>query len=297
MARAERPWLPGLREWPSGRWARHRPWAIPLLAAILSFLGLVALDLYGARLPKHSPMLLLAASVFLLVGLMFLVLLIVTPLKARAVWRAYQRSRGRYNKSEMAAAARMIEADVRWQEAVALARSLAAGHAPGIAKVWGVILRDSERIMADVPAEYSRYYRTDGTYTHVSGFYYGGASFMALGYGLMALGNASRRRAAIAAARAQWREFQRVQVLVTTDRLLCQMADGQWLSFYYRAATAVYPEPANWSLVMDFANAAPLRLGGTGSPLAAVAAVWAVHGPEGVKAHPGLARLWEHAQG
>lgn len=293
MAREELRGLPGLREWPSGRWARHRPWVIPALGAIVSFLGLVALNDHGSTLPKHSQALVWTALAFLVVALFFVACIVVTSIKARAVRRAYQRSRGRYNKSEMAAAARVKEADKCWIGAVALAHSLAAGHVPDIEKVWGVVLRDGERIMADAPAEYSRYYRTDDTYTHVSGFYYGPMGFMALGYGLTALGNASRRRAARAAAQTQWREFQGVRVLVTSDRLLCLMADGRWLSFYYSRATAVYPEAENWSLVMDFPDTVPIRLGGFGSPLAAVAAVWAVHGRQGVKTHPGLARLWE----
>jgi hypothetical protein len=39
----------------------------------------------------------------------------------------------------------------------------------------------------------ARYYGTDATYSHFSGFY-SQDSFMVLAYGLMALGNASRRR-------------------------------------------------------------------------------------------------------
>lgn len=178
-----------------------------------------------------------------------------------------------------------------WHIARSLAHDLMEGELQDTGKVWGVVLEDGERFLSDVQCDYSRYYGTDATYTHVSGLYIGSMPFMALGYGLTALGNASRRAAAEAAARTQWRERQRARVLVTDRRLLCQLANGRWLSFYYRGAAAIYPEPAVWSLVMDFPDTVPVRLGGFGSPIASVAAVWATYGKDGLREHPGLQPL------
>jgi hypothetical protein len=279
--------------WPEGRWARHRPWLLPLGGATAAYLGARALDLAaGPGTYPHSTRYYTAGAAALAVLLFGLVCMVMLPVNIRRVRRAYQRSRGRYTKAEMAFIARKAEADGYWQAARSLARELASGRVSDVEKVWGVVFNDGERIMADVQAGYARYYGTQAAYTHVSGIYFGDPTFTALAYGFTALGNASRRTAAQQAARTQWREFQRVRVLVTDQRLLCQLADGRWLSFYYQAATAIYPEPENWSLVIDFPETAPLRLDGLGIPLAAVATVWAVDGPDGVRTHPALANLW-----
>jgi hypothetical protein len=79
--------------------------------------------------------------------------------------------------------------------------------------------------------------------------------------------------------------------------LICELAHGRWLSFYYGAATAIHPEPANWSLVLDFRDAVPLRLTGLGAPIAAVAAVWAIHGVDGLEHDPRLEPLRVHNAG
>lgn len=113
---------------------------------------------------------------------------------------------------------------------------------------------------------------------------------MALGYGLTALGNSSRRNAAQLAAAQCWREIQTARALITDRRLICQIG-GRWLSFYFSAVTAYYPEPANWSLVLDFDATSPLRVGGANAPLAAVVAVWAIQGRAAVRQHPALASL------
>lgn len=200
-------------------------------------------------------------------------------------------SRGRPGKDELALAAQKEIADRHWQIARSLAHDLLEGELQDTGKVWGVVLEDGERFVSDVQADYARYYGGNATYTHVSGVYLGSVPFMALGYGLTAMSNAARRSAAQNAARTQWREQQRVRVIITDRRLLCLVAGGRWLSFWYKGAAAIYPEPANWSLVMDFPDTVPLRLGGLGSPIAAVAAVWAIYGEEGLRDHPGLAPL------
>ncbi|HSZ41727.1 MAG TPA: hypothetical protein VK817_17355 [Trebonia sp.] len=182
-------------------------------------------------------------------------------------------------------------AETHWQIARSLAHDLMEGELADTGQVWGVVLEPGERFLSDVRCDYSRYFGSNAAYTHVSGLYIGSAPFVALGMGLTAVGNAARRSAAEAAARTQWRDYQQVRVIVTDRRSMCQLVDGRWLSFYYRCASAVYPEPGIWSLVMDFPDTSPVRLGGFGSPIACVAAIWAIYGAEGLRDHPGLQPL------
>ena len=81
-------------------------------------------------------------------------------------------------------------------------------------------------------AEYARWEGGDGTYTHVTGLFWGSLPFMTVGYGLTALGNSVRRRAASAQAAVCWRERQGTRVLITDQRLLC-LVQGRWLTFDY----------------------------------------------------------------
>jgi hypothetical protein len=197
----------------------------------------------------------------------------------------------RRGKQDEALAAQQEIADRHWQVARTLAHDLMEGEFRGTGKVWGVVLEDGEQFISDVQADYARYHGTDVGYTHLNGLFLGSVPFTALGYGFTAIGNASRRATAEAVARTRWREYQPVRLIITDRRLLCQVVGGRWLSFHYRGAAAIYPEPAVWSLVIDFPDSAPIRVGGMGSPIASVAAVWAVYGPDGLRDHPGLAPL------
>lgn len=200
-------------------------------------------------------------------------------------------SPGVWDNADPVIAAQQEIAERHWQAARSLAHDLVEGELADTGQVWGVVLEPGERFLSDVQADYARYYSTGVSYTHRSGFFFGPVPFVLLAAGINAASNAAARSAAQRAAQTQWREFQQVRVIVTDRRLLCQRADGQWLSFYYSAATALYPEPAVWSLVMDFPETSPLRLGGWGAPVAAVAAVWSVYGADGLRDHPGLAPL------
>lgn len=190
-----------------------------------------------------------------------------------------------------AVAAQQEIAARHWQAARALAHDLMEGELAGTGQVWGVVLEPGERFISDVQCDYARYYGTQVEYRHSNGFFFGPLPFVVLALGANAIGNASRRSAAQRAAMTQWREFQQVRVIVTDRRLLCQRADGVWLSFYYRGAHALYPEAGNWSLVLDYPETSPVRFGGWGAPIAAVAAVWALYGKDGLRDHPGLAPL------
>lgn len=58
-------------------------------------------------------------------------------------------------------------------------------------------------------------------------------------------------------------------------------------------ASAVYPEPDTWSLVLDFPHTFPVQLTGYESLSVAAAVVWAVYGKNGLGEHPGMAPLMQ----
>lgn len=230
---------------------------------------------------------------FAILGCMILavVFAVLAVMRGWTAWRAHERSRGRLLKSEKAEVSQRAEADDCWKAARYLAGELANDRIPHNLQVWGVVIHPSENVLADLPADYARFYGMNVSYAHSSAVFLGRASFMALGYGLNAMGNSSRRKAAERHAQTQWREIQRVRVIVTDQRLICHREDGRWLSFYYGSATAIYPEPENWNLVIDFHETEPLMIRGPAAPTACAAAIWATHGADGVMGHPGLARL------
>lgn len=213
---------------------------------------------------------------------------------AWALWREYRRSHGHFTKREQTVRlyheGRQAAYSGGWQQARQAAACIESGQPFTPLTVWGIVLHEGETAYFDVPADYARYYGGDGSYQHVSGFFYGSAGFVGAGLAVTALGNAARRNRARAEAMTRWREHQPVRVIVTDQRLICQ-ADGQWLSFYYNAVSAIYPEPASFSLVMEFPRTSPMLLSGPSAALLSVYAVSRLHGAQAVTAHPALAVL------
>ena len=97
-----------------------------------------------------------------------------------------------------------------------------------------------------------------------------------------------RGRETAAPATPHWPEWQTTTVYVTSQRLAVH-ASGRWLSFEYRAITAVYPrEVASATLVCQFDSTEPLLLSGDEAAIAAVLAVTQTHGLEALRDHPAL---------
>jgi hypothetical protein len=219
---------------------------------------------------------------------------IVLSIGGRRKWRAHQRAHGHYTRAERAAMDLLQRQEAAtasaWAEAAALASDIAGQRMPAPLQVWGLVLREGEVAYLDTRAFYSRWYGGDGSYTHVGGLFFGSASFVATGYALTALGNKARRDAARAAAIQRWREHQEVAVLVTSQRIACNVG-GHWLSFWLGSASGFYPEPANWSVTLAFPDAVPLRLSGLAAPRIAVLAAWILYGERGLAEHPALAAL------
>lgn len=275
---------------------RHQSWLVPLVLAIGAFVTMVWVS---ATVPTSANHKLDGQtggrSVVVLIALMATMASSVYAVRnGSRAYRAHRRAHGRYTRRELAALERAAQVEAAatadWQAARGLLNQLAANGPPPALTVWGLVLDHDEQAHLEVTAAYSRYYGGDGSYVHVNGFFFGSAPFVVAGYALTALGNSSRRAAARNEAALRWREHQTAHVLLTNRRLVCNVA-GRWLSFYYSAVTAVYPEPLNWSVVLDFADTQPLRLTGPGGLTSAIYAVWALHGSRGLREHPQLEAL------
>jgi len=261
---------------------RRRGWQVFFLAVeVLAVTVAVVLRITGRAYP---------ASVIL--GFVLISLFYVVP--ALLIVRgsdAWDRRRAR-SRAEAARRDPEVQASVRrgWNGAQDLMNHLAAGRPLAPMTVWGVVLRPNEQAYLSFPANYARYYSTDASYVHVDGLFLGGPLFVAAGLAMTAAGNRSRRDAALAAAALRWREQQAAQVLLTSERILCN-ANGRWMSFYFSGVTAFYPEPLNWSVVFEFGDTQPLRLAGESGPAIAAFSAWLLHGSRGVQEHPGLQPL------
>jgi hypothetical protein len=219
---------------------------------------------------------------------------VMTLVLGQRAWRDHRRAHGHLTKAEQAELARRTSTlqahRTGWMLARQLTRQLIAGEPLQLLTVWGLVFHDGEQVHIDTWARYARYYRGDGSYQHISGMFFGHPAFVISGLAFTALNNASRRRQAAAEARTRWREHQPARVIATTERLICQV-NGQWLSFYFNAVTAFYPEPHNYSVVFEFPDTSPLQLVGPGAPLLAVYSAWRLHGPAAISEHPALATL------
>lgn len=218
----------------------------------------------------------------------------MTPVLGWLAWRDHRRANGHLSKAEQAARARAasihaIHAD-GWERGRQWAIRLSAGQPPPPLSVWGLVLHHGEQAHIDAQIHYARYYGGDGSYHHVSGMFFGNPAFVIAGLAATAIGNSARRSRAQAAAMHCWREHQPARVIATDQRLICQV-NGTWLSFYFGAMTAFYPEPSNYSVVFDFSETSPLRLSGPDAPLLAVYATWRLHGADAITGHPALAPL------
>ena len=177
-----------------------------------------------------------------------------------------------------------------WSHAEHLLGDLLRRQTPATIRVWDLIPNQGEVFFSDASATYARYYGRDVSYSRSSTFAFGHPAFVLAALGASAIGNASRRSRAESIAREQWREHQSVRLVVSNQRLICQVG-GQWLSFYYSAITAMYPEVEQWTLICQFDSAPPIMLHGEYIPAASVITTLMTHGLEALEEHPSLQRL------
>ena len=134
-----------------------------------------------------------------------------------------------------------------WNHARATARLLARGIDPPAIDVFGPVLEQDEEAVLSADMHYSRQYGGDGRYQKADLLIVGRPAVMAAGYAISAAVNHRRKVAARRDAELRWRDHQRVQVIATTDRLLCSTDKG-WLSAWYGYVTEFYPDLQSWSV-------------------------------------------------
>lgn len=275
----------------STRLKRHLAWAVPLVAAPIIYLSCMLGVMWisqgaGSKGPD---------AWLSLLGLLLLFLAVAGPIAAfvcsavrgNRAFRHWRRANGHFTKSEAALEQRHSSSAGAWAQARALQSTLARREVPESIQIWDVVANPGEVFFMDVPADYARHYGMDVSYSQTSAFYFGRPAFVLAGLGATAMSNAARRNAAANQAAVQWRERQPCRLVVSNQRLLCQVG-GRWLSFYFSAVTAVYPEVGEWSLITQYDSTSPLLLSGVNVPAAALFAVLATHGPDAVSAHPSL---------
>lgn len=203
---------------------------------------------------------------------------------------------GKGRKRELEdARADALNADLQawWQYARETARRIASNApAPRHPPVFGPVLEPDEEVRLVANAGYSRLYAAgDGSWS-VPGYAVAGNTSIMLGAAVGHRIAISRARAHAAdAAQVRWREHQSVQFIATDRRILCNVVERGWLSFWYSGVTEFYPDLDDWSITLCFTGeAGPLRLQG---PAVAGLTPWAAHAVLGDRwsTDPRLVRL------
>jgi len=274
-------------------WKKHSPWIYRIaLTLILLYASLILiLDSMALTYEDQQGVMLGLALASLLCFALAIFFLQSSFAKMRLAWRAGRRAHGHYTKSEQIIVDERKALFQSQHDACELSSDLRSGSWRPLACPWNVVVKPGEEIMATAHGNYSRFYGTDVSYMQSSGFFMGNAAFVLLGVAATTLGNRARRRQAEAMAQQQWREQQSVYAIVTNCRVLCQKADGTWLSFYYSGVTSMDVDSTTGTLILQFPDTQPLMLGGAAGLFCAVAMVWILHGRRGLESHPGLQHL------
>lgn len=282
----------GWPTWPDDFMGRHGRWVIPFTSCLISMIVLYVASVIFSYASSRT-----VAGDLVTFGVVLGTIAAIIVLAVRAVrggyssWRSFRRSRGALTKDEKSIASQREAMSVSWGRAQKIRAQLRSGSFSGGRIPWGLAPAGGESLVAEGGCAYSRYYGRDVSWVQGSNWSFGSAGFVLGASVATAVGNSSRRRAAEREAAAQWREQQNAQMVVTTHRIAVLRADGVWLSFWYGGASAIYPGIAEWTLVLDFDDTEPLMLSGLPVPAAAVTAIAALHGLDGLLHHPGLAPL------
>lgn len=280
---------------------RHLRWIVPIVAIPIVFLGAAAaMNMLAAQTQQRTASAFVAFFAYPVVALAALAALIsAVVLAIGGAKRTYgdaRRRRGKFTTTESAAIAASQQREEAWRHAQGLRLRLIRKELPHAIQTWSVVPNQNEVFFYEIPAHYARFYGQDVTYTQTTGFYLGHPAFVAAGLATQLIGNAARRSAAQAQAAAQWREQQPTTLIVSNQRLICNVR-GEWLSFYYSGMTAIFPEVGSWTLIAQFESTSPLMLHGQLVPAAAIITTLMTHGPAALEAHPSLRALGTVADG
>lgn len=275
---------------------RHVRWVVLLLSAPITYIALMLVVQWLGGIATDAEqgtaiwLSILALALMLAAVVVPLVLLVRAIIEMRRTFRRAQRAKGRYTKLERQQLATANDAAAWWEYARHIRGQLLRREVPEAQQQWDVVPRDGEVFVAAMPLTYARYYGTDVAYNSSSSFAFGRPAFVVGVLAVTAISNARARSRVAAQAVPQWREWQQTTAYVTNQRIVV-FANGQWLSFDYRAVAAVYPDVASNALVCQFDAAEPLLLSGVAAPVAAVFTVMQTHGLDAVRTHPGLQHL------
>lgn len=284
-------------------WRGHLRWVVPLVLAPLIY---VAALLGASGIDTSHESLLPAVGVLALVGIAFvgpLLCLVLTLIGVHGIWRSWRRSRCKYTKADQRRIQRLRAAQAEHaadqeslRDAAALRTELLSGAPLRGLAVTDVLPSEGETFLLRGPARYQRYYGQDVTYSTSSPMALGRPSFVAAVLATSAVSNSSARSRAQAMARAQWREDQQVDMLVSDQRIWCRTAARGWLRFDFDAITAVYPDLEHWTIVLEFERGDPLFLAGRLVPAACVLALHRRLGLDGLRSHPAASQLSQLVQ-
>lgn len=263
---------PVMRKGPSRR--RRTRWVLGVGGVLAAAVGLV-----GGRFGPHSAVV-VAVAVLLLGG---------------ALWvGAAAAGGGRRDDSGYAGRQRLAQAS--WGAGRELAGQLVQGVPPPALTLWGLVLLPGEVAYLDVPVFYSRFCALDPLPVTPgrSVYYLGGRGDGAASGGLVVAATASLIAETVELSRARdgtrtrWRGHQHTRAVVT-DRRLLVLWHGRWLPYTYSQVLGFYPDLEHGQVRLEFRGAcAPVRLQGSAVPSIAAVLCWALHGPAGLRSHPGL---------
>lgn len=276
-------------------WRRHRAWVVP---AVLAPVGYVVFVLLGAWLnglgerTGNVGWSLLALVSFLAAFASPVVFGIIALRKGYRAFRRWRRAHGHLTKHEVALQQHEDAYARAWQHASALKGALMRRELPPEIPVWSVVPWAGERFFLSGGLGYTRYYGTDVVYGQSSVVAFGRPAWVAGALIGNAIGNSISRSRAQATAATQWREHQQVEVVVSNQRIACNVAGRGWLSFEFASVTAIYPDPEHFTVVLEFGGqTSPMSLTGPMAPALATLAVMLTHGHDALRAHPALAAL------
>ncbi|MFJ5259969.1 hypothetical protein ACIQAC_05770 [Streptomyces sp. NPDC088387] len=154
-----------------------------------------------------------------------------------------------------------------WEAAVSLHRYLSGGGELAPVPTPGILLEQGEIAYGDVSAHYSRFYGTNASYNHHSGFYFGSPMFVAAGLIGESVVNSSNRNRAQAAAQPQWRDFSPCRAILTERRMLLHVAaENRWVTVRHHELVSFLPVLEQWALFTDYQQWEPMRLAGPSVP-------------------------------
>lgn len=249
-------------------------WALLIAALVCGTVGEV-INKSGnpSKLPKHT---------VLLWGGIALGLWAVAAVLLMFAIRSFNKARRRVELDHRQETGRRLTAeDVT--KARRLAEQLLADEPPAVGRVWDAVLQPGERVLFEGAAGYSRYYGLGPRAGN------DGSRAAMLNQQITHSGTRGRQQSPAVAAAARWRDQQQSRVVVTDQRLLCQLHSKGWVSFDHAEAASIQMGPERRAVVLEYREATPLCLSGAVSTQIMVSIVWAVYGADGLREHPALA--------